>query len=260
MRRRALPPTCPTHQTQWKLPTVSMWHAPLFHSAPSACVPFKSNVRPLDCPMLHRNSPVASPPIFIGGGSEGGIGVSLWRFSEKQGGGGVTTSVMRACCVIRQRVWFRGDCCTTYALASCWWCPHPCGGLPIAAQCDQWCLHRVVRIANRCCWFLVCVCVVSGTCGWIVLCTCLACVHRVPCVCVSHGCCCHVCVRVWGVQPSGHTPPIATHCIWLCVVVPLFLLWLLGSQVVTMSPSVWFRRCSIHVPRSVVARARVHAR
>jgi hypothetical protein len=69
-----------------------------------------------------------------------------------------------------------------------------------------------------------------------------------------------VCVRVWGVQPSGHTPPIATHCIWLCVVVPLFLLWLLGSQVVTMSPSVWFRRCNIHVPRSVVARARVHAR
>ena len=114
---------------------------------------------------------------------------------------------MRACCVIRQRVWFRGDCCTTYALASCWWCPHPCGGLPTKEQCDQWCLHRVVHIANRCCWFPVCVCVVFGTCGLIVLCICLACVHRVPCVCVSHGCCCHVCVRVWGVRPIRPHPP-----------------------------------------------------
>lgn len=73
-----------------------------------------------------------------------------------------------------------------------------------------------------------------------------------------------LCVRVQGCVPPisnvRHTPPIATDCIWLRVVVPLFLLWLLGSQVVTMSPSVWFRRCNIHVPRSVVARARVHAR
>jgi hypothetical protein len=118
---------------------------------------------------------------------------------------------MQACCVIHQRVLFRDDCCTTYALASCWWCPHPCGGLPIAAQCDQWCLRRVVRIANRCCWFPVCVCVVSGTCGWIVLCTCLACVHRVPCVCVfSQRLCCVVCTRA-GVcaadfKRQTHTP------------------------------------------------------
>lgn len=59
------------------------------------------------------------------------------------------------------------------------------------------------------------------------------------CVCVFTLLCC-VCTRAGQcavrVYSRGHTAPIATHCIWLCVVVPLFVLWLLGSQVVTMSP------------------------
>lgn len=170
--------------------------------------------------MLHPNSPLVSPPILAGGGTERGIGVSLVRITEKRGGGGVTMSVMQACCAFRQRVWFRGDCCTTYALASCCLCPHPCGGPLTMARCDRWCRLRVGRIANRCCWFPVCVCVVSGTCGLICRDTCLACVHRVPCVCACSRCCV-VCVRVRGSVPCGSiaadTLPQLQHIVFGCV-------------------------------------------
>ena len=147
-------------------------------------------------------------------------------------------SVMQACCAFHQRVWFRDDCCMSCALASCWWCPRPCVGRWIAARCGRWCLHRVVRIANRCCWFLVCVCVVLGTCGLICRDTCLACVHRVPCVCVFiQRLCCVVCVRVWGVRPIRPHPP---YCNTLYLVacssstVPVVVVGFLGCHHVTI--------------------------
>ena len=128
-------------------------------------------------------------------------------------------SVMQACCAFRQRVWFRDGCCMTGALASCCLCPHPCGGPLTMERCDRWCLRRVVRIANRCCWFLVCVCVVSEICGWICRDICLACVHRVRCVCVQRLCV--VCVRVWGACPvclltRAHPPYCNTLYVVVC--------------------------------------------
>jgi len=202
-----------------------------------------------------------SPHICRGGNGRGHRGISV-ASHRKTGWRGVppfTMCVMQACCVRRQRFWFRDGCCMICAQASCCRCPLPSVGQWTVGLCGRWCRHRVGRIANICCWFPVCVCVVFGTCGLICRGTCWACVHRVPCALT-----CLVCSLWWcacgGCDLCGHTPPIATDDIWLCVVVPLFVLWLLGSQVVTMSPVVCCLRCSIHVPRSVVVRARVHER
>jgi hypothetical protein len=133
---------------------------------------------------------------------------------------------MLACCVQRQRFLFRDCCCMICALASCWWCPPPCGGPLIGARCGRWCLHRVVRIANICCWFLVCVCVVLEICECFCRGICLACVHRVPCVwcvrvCVTWLLLPCVCVRVWGACPvciltRAHPPYCNTLYLFAC--------------------------------------------
>ena len=55
-------------------------------------------------------------------------------------------------------------------------------------------------------------------------------------------------------------PLVDQECSVLVCSNAMFCVWLLGCQGVTVSPVVCLRRCIIHVPRSVVVRARVHAR